>query len=269
MVKFAALVGAVTVVLGAAIYIGRAVHDRWFWRDAEYAKLRSLKAGFDLPYFEHVLGPAVFSRFSRRTGYRESTFKERDHWVQALSRNGVVELFAVTSCNSSFHPSFEIPGFGWTVELRHSRLSDIAQAPSRGTGLFVPRGHASIAYHLSGATASSYFYEATSGANPGYYKSFLWGVNDACPDWEGQLAGAAQRLIGIHPVDTQSASQRDPKKLEEFRRIAVVNTYAETAPGVFLNGLRAHPPHLETPPSLAQFHGFHIGPDRLLLRTTE
>ncbi len=104
----AAVLGAITVVTGSGIYVFRAVRDQWFWRGEEYDKLRSLRAGYALPYFEDVLGRPIFTRLrlSRRTGFRESTFKGHGYWVQTLSMAGVVKLYAVTSCDKSFHPTF-------------------------------------------------------------------------------------------------------------------------------------------------------------------
>jgi hypothetical protein len=49
------------VVLGGAVlYIVHTVEDEWLWRGAEYDKLTSLRAGFNLTYFEDQLGRPGF-----------------------------------------------------------------------------------------------------------------------------------------------------------------------------------------------------------------
>jgi hypothetical protein len=242
----AGVIGAATVVAGAAIYIGHAVNDRWLWRNDEYAKLQSLKAGFALPYFENALGPPVFSRPAPSGGYKESTFRGHDYWVQALSGRGVVDVYAVTSCDESFRPTFDIPNTQMRIELRRSSLSDIAH-------------EASVEYFMSGTTGYDYFYESLPGSNPTYYKSFMWGITDPCPDWPTQRLKYLERDLlrfGNGFGTYEGLASEGGPVLRKFREVAVVNTYVETAPNVYFLG------------NAASFGGFHIGPDRLLVRTT-
>lgn len=93
LLEGAAVLGALLVFASAGIFIVERATATWFWRGGEYDKLTSLRAGFDLRYFEDQLGPPFTSRVSG--GYRESGFKGRDYRVQAISRTAL----------SSFTPS--------------------------------------------------------------------------------------------------------------------------------------------------------------------
>src|SRR5215207_389144 len=241
----AGLIVAITVVAGAAIYVGGAVNDKWFWQDDEYEKLHSLRAGFTLDYFESVLGPPVFSRPASQGPYRESTFRGREYWVQAISKDGVVELYATTSCDDDFHPSFRIPNSGNRITLRRTHLADAYADPR-------------VQYFTSGATAPPYYYEIGPQGNPTFYKSFIWGIDGAC--WPQGPAFALHGLLDFGKAESgvyNGYAKNGGQAVRRFREAAIVNTFVETAPGVFLFG-----PH-----SLASFHGFQIGPDEILIRT--
>lgn len=263
LLALSAVIGSITVVVGAGIYVAHTFHEKFLWRNDEYAKLRSLKAGFNLPYFRSVLGSPVFKR-TRKTGYTESTFRGHGYWVQTLSYRGIVKLYAVTACENAFHPTFTIPGWGFQVELNRSTFTDVLR--TRGTSSSIAQhGVGWFDYRFSGATVSSWFYETMGGANPGYYKYYLWGIDDACPDWYGQYEGVAYQA-GKFPGSTGRTSKKD-SVLQNFRRLVTVNTYAETAPGVFI--IQVGRDHPNRPSRFAHFHGFQIGVDRLLVRTTE
>jgi hypothetical protein len=249
----AAGVLTVIAVLGSAVlYLGKAANEQFDWRDDEYGKLHSLAAGFDLAYFKSVLGTPIFSR-ARKTGYTESSFRGRGYWVQALSYGNIVKLYAVTACEGDFEPTFTIPGLDIDIGLNQDKLADVDSIPEA----------TNLDYRYSGATASTWLYETTGGGNPGYYKSYLWGINDACPDWYSQFTDIYKAVP--FPGVQRMASDLGPQ-LRELRNEGVVNTYAETAPKVDLvpfvmGGDRT--------PEFAFFHGFHIGVDRLLVRTTQ
>lgn len=257
LLTLAAVIGAITVVAGAGIYVARTFHEKFLWRGDEYAKLHSLGAGYNLAYFKDVLGPPVFSR-TRKTGYTESSFRGPGYWVQALSFRRIVKLYAVTSCEQNFNPTFTIPGLAWEIELNQSTFSNVTEDPQS----------VSFDYRFSGATASTWFYETTGGGNPGYYKDYLWGVNDACSKWYEEFGDVAEKAVEF-PGYRGKASRDDPD-LQKLRSVATVNTYAETAPGtaIIAYDTRSSRRRLQTP-KFAHFHGFHIGVDRLLVRTTE
>src|SRR5665811_1171449 len=211
LVEGAAVLGAVLVFVSAGIFVIDRVSAAWFWRSAEYDKLTSLRAGFDLRYFEDRLGLPFASR--TRHGYRENGFKGRGFWVQTISRNGRVELYAVTACDRSFHPTFTLAGTDTGIELNRDRLADI-----------IPGAHVAFDYSI-GASAPTLLYEGIYGGRPGFYKTTAWGISSLCGVPEGlDIPSFGSNVSG----DTSSLS----RNVKEFRRRAAVNTFAESAPAV-------------------------------------
>lgn len=236
-------------MLGSAVlYVAKSAEDKWLWRGDEYDKLTGLRAGFDLSYFESQLGTPTITRSFQ--GYQESAFKGRSYWVQTVSQGEAVLLYAVTSCDKSFHPIFRPIGTDFQVELNRSYLPDVAPSSS------------SLAYdYFVGATAPTLFYEGIYSGFSGYYKTFLWGWNSICYEQGEELVVPPQ---GSAPRGR--TAQLDPR-LEEFRRETDINTYAETAPATFPesasgdDGLSAL-----SPINLHRMHGFYVGPSRVSLQ---
>ena len=245
--KLATVVGAVVVVSGAALYVGRAIQHQWFWRSGEYDTLTRLKAGFDLRYFEDQLGLPVFIK--RRGGWVESTFRGHAYWVQTISHNGAVELYAVTSCSGDFRPTFEISDFpGNPVTLERSTLASV--------------GIESLSYEYLLGANTYHFYETIYGGFEGHYKTYVWGASSTCPNESifdrFPQANLHARMIG-------KVASKEPK-LKPFREDAIVNTYIETAPFTSLAN-RGKMRSVGIRPELFLFHGFTIGPATSLVRS--
>jgi hypothetical protein len=258
------LVSSFVVLSTAAFSIREWYRDRFEWREEEYRKLTSLRAGFSLAKFHEALGSPVFERNGRdmylrpfprgsriNPSWKESSFQGRDYWVQTVSnRSGVVLLYAVTSCDRSFRPTFTAPYKSFRVTLRRSSFASV-----------VPRGDRDrnfdlySLYFVSGATANSYFFDALYGGNPLDYKSFAWGLNDACAGWHPYYESLYERklLPFGNRYEYHGITYEGGKEIQRFRQEAIVNTYAETAPAVRFD-LRQAP--------------VMIGVDRILIRTT-
>jgi hypothetical protein len=136
-------------------------------REAEYAKLAQLRGGLTLEYFRQILGVPLFVTHSRDGAFVQYLFRGRDYWVQAVSDTSAesVLLVAITSCNPDFQPAFQVGGND--IVLKRSRLADLP-APQ------------TLRYFTSGATANSFYYDQAYYGNPGLYKTYFLGVNDAC-----------------------------------------------------------------------------------------
>ena len=130
LLAISALLSAGVVVAGAAIYVVDRYRDRYQWRDAEYAKLRSLHAGYTLERFEAVLGTPVFSRTHSRSKLREDSFRRRHYWVQAVSQeDGTVLLYSVTACDPAFQPDFDISGYRGRTGDGEDRRDNVRRGP--------------------------------------------------------------------------------------------------------------------------------------------
>lgn len=283
LARVAAAIGAATVVAGAAIYVGKAVDHQWFWRGDAYQKLTSLEAGYTQRAFEARLGAPVFSRavpvrpysYFRRNWpfpavavtsyvtpsihatYRESTFRGRGYWVQTISDpDGTVVEYVVTACDKQFKPTFKTTASSLPkLTLGETTLADI---PSE-----LP------AYANSGtASGWAFLYEFLIGGTAELNKSYLWGVNDICPNsrrdfnkyFDSGLGKVLDHNGGYPGFGPLTASQKSG--LRQVRQEAVINTYGETAPGSeFVRVGRDR----TFPTGSAPF--VHTGPDRLLIQT--
>lgn len=268
---FASLtVSACVVLVDAGIRVHRWYGNTYEWRDREYAKLTNLKAGFALARFRESLGSPVFSRpvasiaprpiqgpallgFSRARpaqGLTESSFRGPGYWVQAISDpNGMVVAYAVTSCDPDFRPTFSAPYEAFKATLNVSTFAQVI--PWRRTEGLISH------YFPSGATANSSFFDFLYGGNPLDYKSFAWGLNDACEGWFDRYEGFFDR--GLIPLRTgqwweyHGRTREGGREVRRFRAAVRINTYAETAPArwdVDLSRSR-----------------FQVGVDRILVRT--
>jgi hypothetical protein len=235
------------VLGGAVLYVAKSVEDKWLWRGGEYDKLTGLRAGFDLSFFKSQLGTPTVTRSFR--GYRESAFRGRGYWVQTISRGGAVQLYAVTSCERSFHPTFLPLGSDLPVELNRSHLADIA-----------PASESLVFDYFVGVTAPTLFYEGLYGGFGGIYKTYAWGWNSVCggPDKGMATPNAAAKNLGMTTELTPS--------LEDVRRDALVNTYVETAPATFPGPDGSLALDTDRQPNLHQLHGFYVGPSWVLLQ---
>jgi hypothetical protein len=258
--RLAAVVGAITVVAGAAIYVGKAVEREWFWRSHEYDKLTSLIAGMPLARFVAVLGAPVFARDSADDRYRESTFSGRGYWVQTVSvADGTVVEYAVTACARGFTPTFPIRGTGKSVTLQRTRMLHVDD-----------EGAEPADYFVSGTGGGrSHFYNEDLGGNGTYYKQLAWGFNDACPQGEGELAAlVAKKVIMRRELEGPLSKENyglEPEAegvwLTRLQAHLLLNTFAETSANVQFATLK----HV-TFGSNSDPGGFEIGVDRLLTR---
>ena len=100
--------------------------------------------------------------------------------------------------------------------------------------------------YSTGNTINATYIDEFYAANPGYYQTFAWGVNDACQVVTADTPSLTGRFHG--PVTEGGPSIR------RFRRQAIVNTYAETAAAESLARLN---------------RSYQTGVDRILTRTVD
>jgi hypothetical protein len=207
-------------------------------RDAEYRTLARLRAGMTLAYFEEALGTPWFVTKSRDGAFTEHLFRGRDYWVQTVSDDaGAVGRMAITSCDPDFHPAFSgVPNSSPAIDgvvLNETHFDQTGAPPSK------------VHYFTSGATANSYWYDEYYFGNPGNYKTYYVGINDACP------YDAPAELFVLKSDYTDARYDPADALVAQFRAAAVANTYAESAPLIQPGELEAFP----------------IGASRILTRT--
>lgn len=248
----AAVMTALQVIAGTISSGIESARNRIDWRRPVYESLQSLAAGFSVEKFDEVLGAPVFVR--RHERWTERSYQGRDHWVQAVvNSEGVVDFYAVTSCEDSFRPSFTLPYSGREVRLRRDTLE---------TGMV---DEPSSAYFVPGATASFSLFDHTYQGNPGNYKTYVWGLNGTCLGDFFDSKMEEELILPFGPegaIHTYYSNEGPPPEgVVEMRRRARINTYAETSVSVELTDL---------PLRINDFdegEGFEIGVDRILIRT--
>jgi hypothetical protein len=147
---------------------------------------------------------------------------------------------AITSCQTDFQPRFDgvdgsVPQLGKLV-LNQTHMDEVSAMPT------------TIRYFTSGATANSYYYDEYYLGNPGHYKTYFVGINDACPI-SSSIDQTRFSLFGLSLANVRFDPSNE--SVRAFRSEAVANTYAET--GIFFDPLL--------------LDSFKPGADRILTRT--
>lgn len=241
------VLGGMIVVFSAILSIVNWADDTLNWRSKEYETLTSLKAGFDIRYFEDQLGHPVFTLRSPDGSYTESTFRGRDYWAQTISHGGAVEVYAVTSCDGGFQPEFEVPeGSGHvSVVLQRSTLASLGSR---------------YRYYDYVIGANTYhFFDGFYGALPGSYKTFAWGASSTC--------GSTAVFDEAHREALESGDLRGEVSdlspaVKAFRDEITANTFVETAPDTTVFD---SPGTLDL--DLTSYHGFPLSTSTTLWRS--
>lgn len=248
------LISAFVTITGFASDAWDYYDDRARWRDSEYDKIRQLRAGISIDRVAELLGSPLLTQKSADEVFTEKSFRGRDYWVQAVHDDvGTVVMVAITSCDLAFKPQIEGP-LG-TVVLNESHFDDLGD-PYR------------LRYFV-GNTANTFFFDEYYGGNPGFYKTYFLGINDACRATSDVSEGVEVAeglkttggLVGDPDLPRNRRAAYDPSntQLVEFRSRAIINTYAETDPAP-----RDFEVHADT-----ILNAFQVGVDRIRTRTID
>jgi hypothetical protein len=181
---------------------------------------------------ERLGPPALLDRTSTggSDGYRELIYVRRDHYVQVVvDDDDRVLLYAVTSCDPEFQPTFDASE-GVEVQLQNHPLRESARWVSdggEGDGPTVDQVQSwRTLFYRQGLTGSSaeYFVESWGGSNADRLRNYYVGVNTACLQAEAYDRIRSADFVG--PADVA------PAGAATLRDEVAANTYAESAPGV-------------------------------------
>lgn len=246
LIFIAAVFASITALASAALWIQSQANDQFRWRNGEYTKLTGLRAGFDVAMFDQSLGAPAFK--TQKKGHSERIYRGREYWVQTVAKaSGEVLMYSVTSCSDQFRPKFPI-GSEYALALRETPVGEVVTRDGQ---------FSDIDYFIPGATASLSIVEFFYGGNPGEYKSWAWGINDACGDFYDsydtlfELPDVWEQFGG----DYEGQLSEAPKVISEIRSEFPANLYAEVGPMV----------EFEQITDL----GFQIGADRIRTRTAD
>ncbi|MFI0421342.1 ETEC_3214 domain-containing protein [Spongiactinospora sp. 9N601] len=226
------------------------------WRESEYAKLTGLQAGFSMEMFRKRLGDPIFRTIVPESKRRltQSTFAGRGYWAHIISdETDVVLAYSVTSCARDFQPTF-------TTKTSPPSTITLNKTPFPAIQV---NAEATTESFIAGATANSYVYQFLYQGNPSGYKTYGWGLNDACP-WHP--AKGERDLLNdwtnwrISPEGEefeQKEQKKDPgPKMRELLAASTVNTYMETSPYAGGNDQ-----------AIKELYPAQLGVDRVTVRT--
>ncbi|MEU6314330.1 hypothetical protein [Streptomyces sp. NPDC047014] len=233
------IVTAVSTLITASNVVWKMTED---WRPAEYRKLSSLRGGHTIERFTKTLGPASYRvplpsfvpvADEDDSGLTKHVFRPREEYrVEVITNPGGATLvYAVTSCSSSFTPTFEVnrnsPKHRFTVKLG-TRLTDVR--PSATTV------HQWMT--ATGARQSAVSQRESTGDEDGK-REYAWGSNDVCPLTSERSRRDADRLWSAWETwqstrtpdenAVYTAERTDPRTRALMDR-SKVNVYVETEP---------------------------------------
>jgi len=210
------------------------------WPDTEYAKLSRLGGGLSAAYFRDVLGTPLFTNASPDDEFVQDLYQGPGYWVQTVSDSaGSVQFMTVTSCVATFRPTLDSGGFR-PMTLLETRLAELGQPWA-------------AAYRGLAVTANRTFFEHFYEGNPGLYKTYFAGINDACPNPDAPELACEIPLVNVnyHRLDAEfNIVPFDDPEVMRFRACATINTFGESGPGFNERALEA----------------FQLGADRILVR---
>ncbi|MGW0412196.1 hypothetical protein ACWERI_04535 [Streptomyces collinus] len=248
LISLASVVTAISTLVAAV-----GVFTFWYshrdWRNAEYARLRNLRAGYAYEKFEEQLGRPSYRairnvRLPSLPGdpglpvisgkVTESVFQRHGYWVDTMSdSSGTIFAYAVTVCQEDFRPTFSVGGGSGSdspqIVLNQSVMSGI-YGSSTGT----------LKIFMSGGTKISYVFEQQDPSDASGFKGYAWGLNDKCSNWRDRRGAylnwsdwynshARGGVIPRHDyILTPDVSALD-KAGRDLASRSVINTYAETA----------------------------------------
>lgn len=195
-------------------------------------EIASLAASVHIGYFTERLGSPVFVNTSD-AGAKEYVFVNKYFYVQAITdTEGQVQRYAVTTRDKEFNPSFKLFD-GQEIVLGKSHFSDIECGKITS---------------LWGAHDFHYDEEFYFG-NPGNYQSFFFALNES--GYPGIEHEDDDNFA--FPIEIESTKPScDDGAVQKFRKKAIINTYAVTAPYVGFS---------EESDEEATSLGFGIGPN--------
>jgi len=210
----------VTQLLDVGVSLSHWYNSEFNWRSREYKKLTGLHSDFTLAAFQRVIGPPTLEiRQKRWTTY---VYHGRDWWAQAITHHGAstVGFYSVTSCSSSFRPTFQLSGIGPITLYR----SNVLERPNTSSALHEFRGDFAMRYMVPVDSVGSFF-AITPDAHPFNFKSYAWGANGACPG-AVRLTGNDYQLFRGNYAGTVPLSKISRAMASRIS----VNTFAEWGP---------------------------------------
>ncbi|MGW1215696.1 hypothetical protein ACWD5F_39300, partial [Streptomyces sp. NPDC002499] len=251
----AVLISSLITLFSTVVELKGWYESRFEWKEAEYEKLTSLHAGYSFATFREKLGAPLFVEPVQGKNLTENIFEGRGYWVDVVTdKSGTALSYAVTACNIDFRPKFS-PMMGSFNRSPSGRLDvTLNRDPMAKDSV---RSFGMLKVYISGATSNSYAFQVIPPSNPSNYKSYGWGLNDAC-SWHsnrpGDITDSWLKWQDAHLLSKPYLSMDElSNSLRLLMKKSIVNTYMELAP------------HVEE----SDVFPWQIGVDRILTRTVD
>ena len=192
-------------------------------QDAKYKKIGSLTSQVNIDYFVSILGAPVFKNHIER--YVENVFVDPDFYVQALTdANGKVLLYSVTTRTPNFHPEIKLGDLisnNGVVKLGTTTLSNIGDDPQKVDAQWSASSW--------GTYREKYYF-----GRPGLYQNYSFALCDSGFMSNDLNVGDLEYTQTFDWEAGVSASWLKQRKLwgelEDFRKVAPINTYSVSEP---------------------------------------
>lgn len=203
------------------------------WKAVEQSKIDKLAPTTSIEYISSVLGTPVLDQKVSETE-TETIYKSRGYWVYLISNSSDKSLksISITACED-FQPEIKNNPVGNSIKLGVTRMNEVATniiATQKDDFQIQHPLPNAYHYHISGATAPSYFFDEYSYGNPSRYQTVYAGVSEVC----GNLYDITREDFEfIEAMNGKNElTEGEINKLKELRSALVVNTVTILAPKV-------------------------------------
>ncbi len=210
----------IVVIIVAFIIVFSASH---FQKRTLLRKIEKLITGISISMYQDTFGTPTRKIQNEEKKIRNYLFINAYFFLSVITdMDDTVQCFSVTIRDRTFNPAFKSPDYpinqpSFRIRLGVTKFCDIPGLPEYVVGCL-------------GARTFSY-YETRYLGNPGHYKDFGFGLNQAgCQP--SNLAGYFKVFDTNSPFcpGTSSIIEQDLGTLKDFRTRAIVNSYAVSAP---------------------------------------
>jgi len=233
------LIGVIVVSLNAIVSTGTnllqiksTLETTLFKKQHLINTVEKLVPGTDISYYINKFGQPLFINVGDKTEKKEWVFVNEFFYLDVVTDlDNQVVYFAVTTRDKTFNPTFRTAGYpnnspSFKVTLGSTRFSDLPTTPEQISGCVGARRF--------------FYHELHYLGNPGHYKTYGVGINDA-----GILSeeDAIWDFLIENSEYCTFVNERSPSlENESFltaRKNSIINTYFETAPLVSISSMSA------------------------------
>lgn len=203
------------------------------WKAVEQSKIDKLVPTTSIEYISSILGTPVLEQKVSETE-TETIYRSREYWVYLISNSGDKSLksISLTACED-FQPEIKNNPVGNSIKLGVTKMDQVATniaATNKDDFQIQHPKPNKYHYHISGATAPSYFFDEYSYGNPSRYQTVYAGVSEVCGDIFDLTREDFEFIDAMNGKSELTID--DVQRLSDIRSRLVVNTVTILAPKI-------------------------------------